>query len=168
MVIGGMATQFLGHARMTRDLDLMVGLGPGDAGKVVRALRPAFRPVPPDPPGFALAKEFLPFDARDGTRVDVLFAVTRYHLSAVRRATRLTVEGIRARVISPPDFIVFKLLAGRDLDLGDVRAVLKARGPRLDRKGIDTLVRIVAEDAGQPGLVDPWFGLLRGNGPSGQ
>jgi hypothetical protein len=62
---------------------------------------------------------------------DLLIAATEYQQEAIRRAPEEPLgNGESARVLTPEDVIVHKLIAGRTQDHADVEAILAAGAPR--------------------------------------
>ena len=70
----------------------------------------------------------------------------RFAAGALERALTGTLRGTAIRVLSPEDFVLFKLLSTRDRDLEDAGTVLRASDLALDRAFIDAeAVRLAAE-----------------------
>jgi hypothetical protein len=71
---------------------------------------------------------------------------TRFAAGALERAVTGALRGAPIRVLSPEDFVLFKLLSTRDRDLEDAGTVLRASDLPLDRSFIDAeAVRLAAE-----------------------
>jgi hypothetical protein len=62
---------------------------------------------------------------------------TRFAAGALARAVTGALRGTPIRVLSPEDFVLFKLLSTRDRDLEDASTVLRASDLALDRSFID-------------------------------
>jgi len=87
--------------------------------------------------GFAFER-MLP-DMAKYERADFLFAGEDTYLqSVVRRGKLVTIQGARLRVARPEDIIVLKTLSGRDKDIEDVFALMRA--VKVDQRYIDNLV----------------------------
>ena len=70
----------------------------------------------------------------------------RFAAGALERAVTGALRGMPIRVLSPEDFVLFKLLSTRDRDLEDAGTVLGASDLPLDRSFIDAeAVRLAAE-----------------------
>ncbi len=70
----------------------------------------------------------------------------RFARAALERAVTGSLRGTAIRVLSPEDFVLFKLLSTRDRDLEDAVTVLRALDLPLDRAFIDAeAVRVAAE-----------------------
>jgi len=71
---------------------------------------------------------------------------TRFAAAALDRAVPGALRGVPIRVLSPEDFVLFKLLSTRDRDIEDAGTVLRATDLSLDRSFIDTeAVKLAAE-----------------------
>jgi hypothetical protein len=71
---------------------------------------------------------------------------TRFAAGALERAVTGALRGVPIRVLSPEDFVLFKLLSTRDRDLEDAGTVLRATDLSLDRSFIDAeAARLAAE-----------------------
>lgn len=71
---------------------------------------------------------------------------TRFAAGALERAVTGALRGEPIRVLSPEDFVLFKVLSTRDRDLEDARAVLRASDLPLDRSFIDAEAMRLAAD----------------------
>lgn len=68
----------------------------------------------------------------------------RYRPEALDRAIRAPLRNRHISVLAPEDFVLFKLLSTRDLDLEDVRSVLRRSGRHVDRDLIEREVGMLA------------------------
>jgi len=134
MIIGGQAVLFHGHPRLTQDVDVTLGVDVDAAGRVLAVCRNArLTPLVKRPLDFARETHVLP--ARDGTtglRVDFVFSNTPYERHAIRRAVRARVGKATVAFASLEDVIIHKLVAGRAVDVEDVRVLLARRGRALN------------------------------------
>lgn len=132
MVIGGQAVLLYGEPRLTRDVDITLGVAPDrlpDVLELVSAL--GLTPVV-DPAPFVAETLVLPCEnAESGERVDFVFSFAGYEREAIARANHVVVAGESVRFASPEDLVILKLVAGRPRDIEDVRGVL-LRLPDLD------------------------------------
>lgn len=80
MIIGGQAVLIYGEPRLTRDIDVTLGLEPSRAYEVLSLVRElALRPLPDNPLAFVEKTMVLPtLDDRTGIRVDFIFSFTPY------------------------------------------------------------------------------------------
>jgi predicted nucleotidyltransferase len=160
MVIGGQAVLLYGEPRLTRDVDLTLGIGPDRLADVLRAaeqmgLVPLVEPEP-----FVMETLVLPCEAPDsGLRVDFIFALSDYEREAMARVRRVELGGVGVRFASVEDLLVHKVVAGRPRDLEDARGVL-VRNAGVDagyvRRWLSTF-----EDALDQPLLDVFDALYR-------
>jgi predicted nucleotidyltransferase len=125
MVIGGQAVLVYGEPRLTRDIDITLGVSADQATVVQDIVRNAgLRPLV-DPEVFTLKTMVLPCqDPGTGMRVDFIFSFTAYEEQAMKRVTLVDIGQARVRFASLEDLIIHKLVSGRPRDLEDVRSVM--------------------------------------------
>ncbi len=142
MVIGGQAVLVHGEPRLTRDIDVTVGLDIEGLDRLLTTVeRAGLRPLPEDPVAFARDTMVLPsVDPESGIRVDLILSFTTYELEAIERA-RPAPGGLgTVRFATAEDLIVHKMIAGRARDLEDVRSIL-LRNAGLDRESVRRSLR---------------------------
>jgi len=142
MVIGGQAVQLYGEPRMTRDIDLTLGLGSEGLDRVVEVCgRCGLKPLPATPAEFVRETMVLPaLDERTGIRVDFIFSVTEYERQAIGRSRSVELDGVSVRFATVEDVVIHKLLAGRPRDLEDARGVV-TKNSGLDRGYVERWLR---------------------------
>lgn len=138
MVIGGQAVQLYGEPRMTRDIDLTLGL---DSDGLVRVLAVCgacgLKPLPVAPADFVRETMVLPaLEERSGIRVDFVFSVTSYERQAISRSRPVELGGVSVRFAEVEDVVIHKLVAGRPRDLEDVRSII-VKNPGIDRAYVE-------------------------------
>lgn len=126
MVIGGQAVLLYGEPRLTRDIDVTVGIGIDQLERLEKAVSTAgLAPIASDPPEFARSTMVYPCsDAASGIRVDFIMSFLEYERGAIARAKTVRVGRTDVNFASPEDLIVHKMVAGRPRDLEDVRSIL--------------------------------------------
>jgi predicted nucleotidyltransferase len=134
MVIGGQAVQLYGEPRMTRDIDLTLGLGVEGLDRILDvSARCALKPATSAPAEFVRETMVLPvLDEQTGVRVDFVFSATDYERQAIGRGKLVKIDEVDVRFAAVEDVVIHKMVAGRPRDLDDVRGIL-AKGPDLDR-----------------------------------
>lgn len=133
MVIGGQAVLLHGQPRLTRDIDITLGVDSSRL-QVVRAAVAGIHltPTVSDVETFVRTSNVLPvFDSATGIRVDLIFSFTPYEAEAIRRAVGVTFGTVTVRFATVEDLVIHKLVAGRARDIEDVVGLL-ARHPSLD------------------------------------
>jgi hypothetical protein len=138
MVIGGQAVQVYGEPRMTRDIDVTLGLGVEGLDRVLALCRSAgLRVLVADPAQFSGETMVLPaVDESSGIRVDFVLSFSEYERQALGRSREVEVGGQPVRFVSLEDLLIHKLVAGRPRDIEDVRLVL-VKNPGWDRAYVE-------------------------------
>jgi hypothetical protein len=67
-----------------------------------------------------------------------------YAQRALERSSTSTLRGQEIRVLSPEDFVIFKVLSTRELDLADAASVVRSLGPDLEAARIEQEVGLLA------------------------
>ncbi len=134
MIIGGQAVLLYGEPRLTRDVDITLGITPDDLGKVLLVIKETrLRVLVEDPAAFVRQTWVLPaLDDESGLRVDFIFSWTPYERQAIERARSVVIEGRPVRFAAVEDVILHKLLAGRAQDLEDIRTMLRKQSVDLE------------------------------------
>jgi len=134
---GGLALAAYGEPRETTDADLAVAGVGGTEG--LEALRRSGLEV-------SLSFDRMRFGGNLVTRIAILGGVggslnvadlveprsARYATAALGRAITGSLRGESIAVLSPEDFVLFKVLSTRDRDLEDAATVLRSPGVHLD------------------------------------
>ena len=134
MIIGGQAVLLYGEPRLTRDVDVTIGLTPEDLDRVLSVVdRMDLKLLVQEVEDFVHRTWVLPtLDEETGLRVDFIFSWTPYEREALRRAREIIVDGYPVKFASPEDVIIHKVLASRPRDLEDVRSILRKQRPDLN------------------------------------
>jgi len=142
VVVGGLAVILHGHVRLTTDTDLVVDLDGERLNGILRVLRElGFQPrVPVGLEEFADPENRRRWIAEKGMQVFSLFhpseprwVVDLFVDSPIdftglyERSVTKEVEGVPVPVASIDDLITMKSLAGRDIDLSDIRQLQQIR-----------------------------------------
>jgi len=149
---GGLALAAYGEPRETRDADFAVEALAGDvAAKALTSIgvRPVLALDRARFGGLLISRVTLAEGGgRAGLNVVDLVEPRSAHFvaGALERAVTGALRGTPIRVLSPEDFVLFKLLSTRDRDLEDAGTVLGASDLPLDRSFIDAeAVRLAAD-----------------------
>jgi predicted nucleotidyltransferase len=126
MIIGGQAVLRYGEVRLTKDIDLTIGLTPSEAQPLIETLESLEMTSLVDDPQDFLTKTFvLPVEHKEsGLRIDFIFSLSEYERLAISRSVAFDVGGVPVRYITLEDLVIFKIVAGRPRDLEDVRSLL--------------------------------------------
>lgn len=145
-IIGGLAVQYWGEARTTRDVDIVVLVAPDRLDSFLDAAVRTFKPRLQDAVPFAQTNRVLLISGRDGTPVDISLGIPGYEEEVIRRAIIVTLPGQRTiRLISPEDLIIHKCIAGRPRDQEDIERILVRQKLLVD---IDYIRQWLSELAG--------------------
>jgi len=149
---GGLALAAYGEPRETRDADFaVVGLSGAAATEALRdiGVRPILA-VDRVPIGGLLVSRITLAEGGGRTGLNVLDLVeprsARFAAAALERAVTASLRSETIRVLSPEDFMLFKLLTTRDRDLEDAISLLRAPDLPLDMSFVGAeAVRLGAE-----------------------
>ena len=126
MVIGGQAVLLYGEPRLTRDIDVALGVGLERLPDLLRlATERNWRVLAENPTEFVQKTLVLPcLEPSSGIRVDLTFAVSSYEREALERVRRAPAGKAEVCFASVEDIIIHKVVAGRPRDLEDVRSIV--------------------------------------------
>lgn len=151
MVFDGQAVLLYGEPRLTRDIDVTLGIDTSAAPRLLRVIGDLqWRVLVNEVDGFLRQTFVLPvLDPKSNTRIDFVFSLTEYERRAIDRGKIVSLGGIDVRFVSLEDLIVMKIVAGRPRDLEDVISVIR-KNPGFDRVYIERwLNQFDAELGGQ-------------------
>jgi predicted nucleotidyltransferase len=138
MIIGGQAVLRYGEPRLTKDIDVTLGLGIEGLPTIKEVVaRLSFAILVDDPETFVRKTLVLPvMDEDSGIRVDFMFSFSQYEKQALDRATGVKIKGTPVNFASLEDVVIHKIIAGRPRDMEDIRSML-LKNPDYDRSYID-------------------------------
>jgi hypothetical protein len=158
MVIGGHAAILYGEPRLTRDIDIAVGLGPDRLDYLLDVVRDAGLVPARGAEELALRNYVLPCsDSGMQIDVDIILAVSAYEQEAMGRTRAVRIGQATVRFASAEDVLIHKLVAGRPRDIEDARGVL-AKAQALDREYVLKWLREFARTLSSP-LVQQFLSL---------
>ena len=156
MVIGGQAVLLYGSPRLTRDIDITLGIDTdrfSSVEKICKKLR--LKMLPRNPQRFASETKVLPTeDRRIKIRVDFIFSFTPYERQAMARTRKVRLEGYPVKFASPEDVLIHKIFAGRPVDEDDVRGILFRHRTRIETRYIRKWLREFEKSSGRKLLRD--------------
>ena len=137
MLIGGQAVLLYGEPRLTRDIDLVLGIGPERLPDLLRTMDAIGLQVRvADSAQFVAQTMVLPCEQPGtGIRVDCILSSSPYEQHALQRVRVVTIGRAELRFAALEDLIIHKIIAGRPRDLEDVRTVL-LKNPNVDAVSI--------------------------------
>lgn len=133
MIIGGQAVLLHGEPRLTRDIDITIGVNADHLDALLSVVQElALKPLPENIESFVRQTMVMPaLDVSTGIRVDFIFSFTPYETGAIKRAKKVKIMGQEVNFASPEDLIIHKIFAGRPRDVEDVRSIL-LKNPDID------------------------------------
>ncbi len=133
VIIGGYAVAFHGHARATKDIDVLVRASPANSARVYKALAAFGAPLTQ----FEVTEdEFTDYDGvlQLGTppfRIDILNSATAITFDeAIENRDAFELDGRRIAVIGLTALIKNKNAAARAQDIADVKALNRKHAER--------------------------------------
>lgn len=152
MVIGGQAVLRYGEARLTRDIDLTLGVDIDRLADVLSVTAACGFEVLVDPEPFVRETMVLPCrDPGSGIRLDLVFSFSPYEREAIARARPVTIGATPVGFAAVEDLVIHKIIAGRPRDLEDVRGIL-LKNPGLDMTFVEGQLEAIGSAVGEPYL----------------
>lgn len=125
VLIGGLAVQYWGEPRTTRDVDVAVMVPPERLETFLDEVLARFRPRLPDARNFALRHRVLLLNSSEGVPVDLSLGIPGYEEEVMNRAVSASFPGFSPlRLVSAEDLIIHKCVAGRARDCEDIERIL--------------------------------------------
>jgi len=126
MVVGGQAVLLYGEPRLTRDIDVTLGIGVNGLDKVMKVVTALKLKVLVDKVNDFVNKTMvLPvIDKDNGIRVDFIFSFSSYERQAIEKAKGVKFGKTTVRFASLEDVVIHKVISGRARDIEDIKAVL--------------------------------------------
>ena len=150
MVIGGQAVLVYGEPRLTRDVDITLGVGPERLHDLLSIAESAgWRLLVEKPEEFVQRTCVLPLqDSKTGIRIDLIFSDSPFEQQAMDRVRLVEMGKATVRFAAVEDVIILKMVAGRPRDLEDVRGIL-AKNPEIGRGYIRDWLAEIDRDLGK-------------------
>jgi predicted nucleotidyltransferase len=160
MVIGGQAVLRHGEPRLTRDIDLTLGVDVDRLADVLAVTVACGYELLVDPEPFVRQTMVLPCrDPKSGVRLDLVFSFSPYEREAIARAEPVRLGSADVRFATVEDLVIHKMIAGRPRDLEDVRGLL-LRNPGVDRAAVEEKLSEFGEAAAEP-ILGRFRGICR-------
>jgi hypothetical protein len=167
-IIGGIALQFWGEPRFTRDVDVTIMIPLGKEGVVLKKILSAFIPRTPDPLQFAQKNRVCLVKSKDGCEIDISMGIPGYEEEVMRRTVECDIgEDHRVRICSAEDLIIHKAVAGRPQDLFDIESIIMRQAHKLNvkyiRKWLKEFSRLLESKEIIERFEEPWKRLGKKN-----
>jgi hypothetical protein len=126
MIIGGQALLIYGEPRLTKDIDVTLGVGVEELPRVkIPVENLGFRLLSDDPEDFVKKTMVLPcIDESSGIRVDFIFSFSAYEKQAIEKARSVKLGGTPVKFAALEDLVIHKVIAGRARDIEDIKSIL--------------------------------------------
>ncbi|PKN67448.1 MAG: hypothetical protein CVU54_17035 [Deltaproteobacteria bacterium HGW-Deltaproteobacteria-12] len=126
MLIGGQAVLLYGEPRLTRDIDVTLGVDVDKIEDIISAVsRLSLKILPENIEDFVRKTMVLPAIHEDtGIRVDFIFSFSPYERQAIARAKKIRMLEQNVCIAAPEDVVIHKIVAGRPRDMEDIRGIL--------------------------------------------
>jgi len=163
MVIGGQAVLLYGTPRLTRDIDITLGVDTDKFLPVERICNQlGLRILPENPQDFAAETKVLPAEEPNSRiRVDFIFSFTPYETQAINRTKEVLMDGYPVRFASCEDVIIHKMIAARAVDEEDVKNILIKNRDTIDFEYINKWLSEFREIPEHKGILENFDSLLK-------
>lgn len=153
VIIGGVATGFLGKPRFTADVDAMFLLSTSEVGKFLEAAQVEnIVPRIQDADAFARKNRILLLrHSPSETDIDISLGILPFEEEVVERGSIQSFGNLTIRLPTPEDLIIMKAVAHRPKDLEDIRMIVQNQA-HLDKKRIKQWVTAFGEILDLPDL----------------
>lgn len=146
MIIGGQAVLLYGEPRLTKDIDITLGVNVNRLSDIIKIGEMlGLRILVENVSDFVNKTMVLPlYDEVSGLRVDMIFSFTDYENIALNRSVNINIAGTGVKFAALEDVIVHKIFAGRPIDLEDVSNIIH-KNPDYDKKYVLTWLGTLGE-----------------------
>jgi predicted nucleotidyltransferase len=160
-IIGGLAVQWWGEPRLTKDVDLTVIAPLDEPERFIEQVTTSFMPRIDDAVTFARRNRVILVRASNGCPLDISLGLPGYEDEVMQRAVEVELEpGKAVRVCSAEDLIIHKAIAGRPQDVRDAEGIVYRQREGLDAAYIRTWLQAFADLLDNPEIIQrfesPW------------
>jgi predicted nucleotidyltransferase len=163
MIIGGQAVLIYGRPRLTRDIDITLGIDTDKFAlieKVCNQLK--FELLVEKPEDFAEKTKVLPAEEPESKiRVDFIFSFTPYEAQAIKNAKQVQVGDYPVNFASREDVIIHKMVAGRAVDEEDVKSIMAKKSQAIDLEYIKKWLSEFVKIQEYSGILEQFNRLLK-------
>ncbi len=133
MVIGGQAVLLYGEPRLTKDIDITLGVGLDQYSTITKVIESIPLHSLITDKQFTQDTMVLPcHEIATGIRVDLIFSFSPYEQEALKRINCVYIGETDVCFASLEDLIIHKIIAGRPRDLEDIQTML-LKNPHWDQ-----------------------------------
>ena len=135
MVIGGQAVLLYGEPRLTKDIDITLGVGVSKLNEINSIVEKLNLKILVDEKFVKNTMVLLAIDEKTGIRVDFIFSFSLYEKQAIKKAPDIKFGSTVVKFASLEDLVIHKIIAGRAIDIEDIRSII-LKNPDYDTKYI--------------------------------
>jgi predicted nucleotidyltransferase len=134
MIIGGQAVLIYGRPRMTRDIDITLGIDTDKFAQIdALCRRLKLKPLAENSEAFAQQTRVFPVeDTGSKLRIDFIFSFTPYETQAIQKSNPVQIDGYPVKFASCEDVVIHKMIAGRAIDEEDIKSILVKNRSTMD------------------------------------
>ncbi len=126
MVIGGQAVLLYGEPRLTKDIDITLGIGTEGLEKIKKIVSKLnLKILINNVEEFVKKTMVFPvFEEKTGIRVDFIFSFSLYERQAIERANSINFGKTIVKFATLEDTVIHKIISGRPRDIEDIKSIL--------------------------------------------
>lgn len=133
VVIGGIALQYWGEPRFTRDIDVTVLLTLNKEEEILKKILTVFSPRVSDALEFAIKNRICLVKNKEGYEIDISLGIPGYEEEVIKRSVNCEIDKeCIIKICSAEDLIIHKAVAGRPQDIADIESIILRQGNKLD------------------------------------
>ena len=163
MIIGGQAVLLYGRPRLTRDIDITLGIDTDKYESIEKMCNKLkLKILVEKPQDFARDTKVLPAEEPDSkVRVDFIFSFTPYEEQAIKNAKQVLIDDYPVRFATCEDIIIHKMVAGRAIDEEDVKSILTKNKDIIDFKYTEKWLSEFGKITGHEEILERFNSLLK-------
>jgi predicted nucleotidyltransferase len=161
MIIGGIALQYWGEPRFTRDVDITVMAGSNEESIFIKRILAVFKPRIKDAESFAFKNRVILIFSSNGIEIDISLGIPGYESESIKRVKRIKIENNFFPIVSAEDLIIHKMVASRARDVEDIKGILIRQREKLDVRYIRHWLKIFADILGKKEIIDTFDVLYK-------
>ena len=138
MIIGGQAVLLYGEPRLTKDIDVTLGLDINELPRIRNiAIQIGLTLLVQNEEKFVRETMVLPtIHEPSGFRVDLIFSFSKYEQEALKRVNKIKIGSIDVCYASFEDLLIQKTISGRPRDIEDIKTMI-LKNPHFDIQYVD-------------------------------
>jgi len=163
MIIGGQAVLIYGRPRLTRDIDITLGIDADEFVLVEKTCKKLkLKMLPENPKNFAKETNVLPAEKpTSGIRIDFIFSSSPYETQAIKRAKEIIIDNYPVKFASCEDVIIHKMITARAVDAEDVKSILIKNKDSIELEYITGWLLEFSKISEHEGILEGFNSLLK-------